>query len=229
MSNSYSLIIFFLLIEQLQPISEDLARPLKKKPGQILCSSCSTKKAEKKREASEAEEYNNDKEYLPSPNPKKALNQSVEILGCSPLRSVSQHDKISYGKRKVSQVYVASAELIADVLDVSTDDITFNKSVNNAECCQKATDCDKLMESVKEKIGISSRQENIKLLTLVPPSWTIKDLSSYFGVPESMIKKARKLKSEKGLLAEPNKKLGKKISEDMLKCILDFYQSDKYF
>ena len=64
--------------------------------------------------------------------------------------------------------------MIADVLDVSTDDITLNKSVNNAECCQKATDFDKLMESVKEKIGISSRQENIKLLTLVPPSRKLK-------------------------------------------------------
>ena len=113
--------------------------------------------------------------------------------------------------------------MIADVLDVSTDDITLNKSVNTAECCQKATHFDRLMESVKEKIGISSRQENIKLLTLVPPSWTIKDLSSYFGVPESMIKKARKLKSEKGLLAEPNKILGKKISEAMLKCILHLH------
>ena len=76
------------------------------------------------------------------------------------------------------------------------------------------------MESVKEKI-ISNRQEKIKVLTLVPPSWTIKDSSSYFGVPESIIKKARKLKSEKGLLAEPNKKLGKKISEDMVKCFID--------
>ena len=147
---------------------------------------------------------------------------------CFPLRSVSQRDKISYGKRKVSQVYAASAAFIADVLDVSTDDITLNKSVNNAEYCQKATDFNRLMESVKEIISISSRQEKIKLLTLVPPSWTIKDSSSYFGVPESMIKKARKLKSEKGLLAEPNKKLGKKVSEDMVKCILDFYQSDEY-
>ena len=93
--------------------------------------------------------------------------------------------------------------------------------LNNAECCQKATDFNLLMESVKEKISISNRQENIKLLTLVPPSWTIKDSSSYFGVPESIIKKARKLKSEKGLLAEPNKKLGKKISEDMVKCFID--------
>ena len=147
---------------------------------------------------------------------------------CFPLRSVSQRDKISYGKRKVSQVYAASAAFIADVLDVSTDDITLNKSVNNAEYCQKATDFNRLMESVKEIFSISSRQEKIKLLTLVPPSWTIKDSSSYFGVSESMIKKARKLKSEKGLLAEPNKKLGKKVSEDMVKCILDFYQSDEY-
>ena len=79
--------------------------------------------------------------------------------------------------------------MIADVLDVSTDDNTLNKSLNNAACCQKATDFDRLMESVKEKNSISSRQEKIKLLTLVPPSWTIKDSSSYFGVPESMIKK----------------------------------------
>ena len=101
--------------------------------------------------------------------------------------------------------------MIADVLNISTDDTTLNKSVNTAECCQKVTHFDRLMESVKEKIGISSRQENIKLVTLVPPSWTIKDSSSYFGVSESMIKKARKLKSEKGLLAEPNKKLGKNM------------------
>ena len=38
-----------------------------------------------------------------------------------------------------------------------------------------------------------------------------------------MIKKAKKIGSEKGLFAEPNKKLGKKISEDMVKCILVFF------
>ena len=43
-----------------------------------------------------------------------------------------------------------------------------------------------------------------------------------------MIKKARKLKGEKGILAEPNKKLDKNFFEDMVKCILDFYQSDEY-
>ena len=49
--------------------------------------------------------------------------------------------------------------MIADVLDISTDDITLNKSVNSVECCQKAKDFDRLMESVEEKISISNRQE----------------------------------------------------------------------
>ena len=69
----------------------------------------------------------------------------------------------------------------------------------------------RLMESVKEKISISSRQEKIKLLTLVPPSWTIKDSSSYFGVPESMIKKPRKLKSKKVFLQNQMKSWAKKL------------------
>ena len=85
--------------------------------------------------------------------------------------------------------------MFADVLDISTDDITLNKSVSNAQCCQKATDLDRLMKSVKEKISISNRQEKAKLLTLVYTSWVIKELY-FFGVPESMMKKARKLKSE---------------------------------
>ena len=77
--------------------------------------------------------------------------------------------------------------MIADVLDVSTDDITLNKSVSNAECCQKATDFDKLMKSVKEKINISNRQEKTQIWTLVTNSWAIKESSSFFGVPESVI------------------------------------------
>ena len=119
---------FFLLIEHLRSIIEDLARTLKKKPDQKLCSSCPKKKTEKNKEVSEAEENNDDKEYLPSPNPETTLNQTVEILQCSPLKSVSQRDKISYGKRKVSQLYAASAEMINDVLDVSTDDTTDHKT-----------------------------------------------------------------------------------------------------
>ena len=71
---------FFLLIEQLRLISEDLAQTLKKKPGQKLCSSCCKKKTEKNKEALEAEENNDNKEYLPSPNSNQTQNQTMGIL-----------------------------------------------------------------------------------------------------------------------------------------------------
>ena len=48
--------------------------------------------------------------------------------------------------------------VLKSLLDVSTDDITLNKSVSNAECCQKATDFDRSMKFVKEKISISNVQ-----------------------------------------------------------------------
>ena len=190
---------FFLLIQQLRSISEDLAQTLKKKSGQKLCSSCHKKKTEKNKEASEAEKNNDNKEYLPSPNSEKSNYENFEH---SPLKSVAQCAFFSYGRRKGSHVYATSAEMTADVLDISTDDITVNKSVNNAECCQKVTDFERLMKSVKEKISISNTQEKMKLLILVPTSWAIKESSSFFEVPESMIKKAKKLKSEKGIFTE---------------------------
>ena len=190
---------FFLLIQQLRSISEDLAQTLKKKSGQKLCSSCHKKKTEKNKEASEAEKNNDNKEYLPSPNSEKSNYENFED---SPLKSVAQCAFFSYGRRKGSHVYATSAEMTADVLDISTDDITVNKSVNNAECCQKVTDFERLMKSVKEKISISNTQEKMKLLILVPTSWAIRESSSFFEVPESMIKKAKKLKSEKGIFTE---------------------------
>lgn len=60
--------------------------------------------------------------------------------------------------------------LLMYLLDISRDDITVNKSVSNAECCQKVTDFERLMKSVKEKISISNTQEKMKLLILVPTS-----------------------------------------------------------
>ena len=70
-------------------------------------------------------------------------------------------------------------------------------------CCQKSEDLDKIVEMIKQKLVISSRTEKIKLLTLTPPSWTIEQ-TKYFGVKKCMVKKARELLKNKGLLCEPD-------------------------
>lgn len=46
-------------------------------------------------------------------------------------------------------------------------------------------------------------------------------------MPVSMVKKKRH-KTEKDIIVEPSKKIRKKFLEDMVKCILDIYQTDEY-
>ena len=59
---------------------------------------------------------------------------------------------------------------------------------------------------LKEKLKMSSTQEKVKILTLAPESWSISKTCNEFDVSEYLVKKARKLKNSKGILAEPEKK-----------------------
>ena len=47
----------------------------------------------------------------------------------------------------------------------------------------------------------TSNTEKLKILTLVPNSWSQKYCSEYFGVSEYLIRSARELKQTKGILA----------------------------
>ena len=102
-------------------------------------------------------------------------------------------------------------------------DISVNNSFSENNCCQKSEDLDKLVEMIKQKLVISSRTEKIKLLTLTPPSRTIEQTIKYFGVIKCMVKKARTLLKNKGLLCEPDQRTRKGISEELrraLKCFI---------
>ena len=36
---------------------------------------------------------------------KEELEKSIEVLGVSPIKSISAGDKVSYGKRKLNEIY----------------------------------------------------------------------------------------------------------------------------
>jgi len=67
-----------------------------------------------------------------------------------------------------------------------------------------------------------------KLLTLVPESWTIKRAIQEFGGTEHDVKKARKLKNEKGILTDPDSKRGKPLSPEISEHVTEFCKSDEY-
>jgi len=48
--------------------------------------------------------------------------------------------------------------------------------------CVSCNDLAKLIEALKEKCAVSSSNEQVKLLTLVPQSWSIQRVVSEFSV-----------------------------------------------
>ena len=98
----------------------------------------------------------------------------------------------------------------------------------NQELHAKASEFDKLMISVKEKIMISNKQEKVKLLTLAPDSWSRKRTAEFFNVSEYLVRSARELKKKEGMLAEPNQIRGKVLTDSNLTLLNSFYEDDEY-
>ena len=92
---------------------------------------------------------------------------------------------------------------------------------------QQSQDLEYLTECLKQKMLISSRQKQVQLLTLTPPSWTISQTQQYFGVSAYLVKKARELKASDGILADPMLKKGKALAPSTVDAVLAFFEDDE--
>ena len=92
---------------------------------------------------------------------------------------------------------------------------------------KKAEGFDKLVGLLKEKLMSVGRSQKVQILTLVPESWSQNKVATEFQVTKYMVKQARKLKGEKGIQAIPDPKKGNTLSENTIKLVTDFYQSDE--
>ena len=88
--------------------------------------------------------------------------------------------------------------------------------------CSKCNGLVKLVVQVKEKFSVSSRNKKVKLLTLIPESWTVEKTTKSFEVSKYHVKKARSLKKELGILAEPKVKTGKVLPQETTTNVKDF-------
>ena len=182
--------------ESLEIVNEATAEALHMKPGQKLCSTCV--KRYKKGDINDTDDGANkeDKDYEPSTFTKEALDTGASSFGCSPIKThVQKRDKVRYGKRKVEAIQNAAQEKVAKVLKVPPKAITLPQK---KEPCRKCDDCDRLVQLLKEKYVNATKNEKVKLLTLLPHSWKRKRIMDEFPMSMSMYKKAKHLKREKG-------------------------------
>lgn len=87
-----------------------------------------------------------------------------------------------------------------------------------------------LIDELKAKIAITdSNEKKVKILTLAPLSWTIEKTAQEFNVSIYMVKKARSVRKQHGILADtlPSKK-GKELPQTTIDKVLAFYESDEF-
>jgi len=165
-----------------------------------------------------------DDDYNPEEINKETVSVTAAALGCSPFKSIGVRDKVGYAKKKAKSLHAAAKSTLASALQISEDAL---ESPMEAEC-DKCQDLDILIKLLKEKCAISSKQEQLSILTLAPSSWSIEKTAAEFEVSAHLVRKSRELKNTEGILASPASKRGKKLDASLVQAVKDFYCNDEY-
>ena len=91
------------------------------------------------------------------------MNDSLEILECSPLKTLRSNRLLKLGKRKIETAISKLRSTIAIALNEP------QLAPNKNEC----DNCARLVTSIKEKLVSSNKERKIQLLTLVQYDWSV--------------------------------------------------------
>jgi hypothetical protein len=84
-----------------------------------------------------------------------------------------------------------------------------------------------IMGDLKRQFLVESENaEKVRLLTLVPPSWTIKDVMSFFGASQRLVCAARHVRETQGILQRPLAKKGRALPAETVDRVQSFYKDD---
>ena len=115
-------------------------------------------------------------------------------------------------KKKLLHVQKTVKLGIARTLNIDPEELSQEDSFNklSKEVKGKANDMDIIIRKIKEKMLISNCNQKIQLLTLVPISWSHKDIEKEFNVTNYMVQISHKLLQKNGILSFPEKKKERK-------------------
>ena len=191
-------------------------------PGQKLCFHCKNKVFVQKNE-NENVNIEHDNEHnvteideISHETANDIVNQSLEILECSSLRVLQSDRTLSIGKRKIKYVTTMLKNVVS--ITLSEPQLTENSDCSN---------CQRLVDSVKEKLTDHSNKSKIQMLTLAQEDWTIQKTVDFFSVSEHAVKQAKKLEKEKGILTTPPNYYREGLDKETTKkCIAEFHEKD---
>ena len=153
-----------------------------------------------------------DEPYVDVPEAMAAMNHCLSEIGETPLSKSERHNP----KRVEDKV----EKLTEAMMGLFIDDTTVSKTGQNDE--------GEIILQLKEKFQTTTkRSEQLQILTVLPRSWTRKQIQSEFGVSDYMARKCKQLVLEKGILSSPDPKPGPSLPSETVEIVTNFYQSDE--
>ena len=140
------------------------------------------------------------------------LNESLKYIGDSPLKK----QKISHTKYSKSKLQKISTSL--------KDKIFEQKESPESD----QDDEQELLDNLKNIFSnTKDRNSKLKILTLLPLSWSVSKIQSHFYASKHMIQTAKGLAREGKIMCTPEKKKGKSLPQSTVKLVTDFYESEE--
>ena len=130
------------------------------------------------------------------------------MLGISPvkLKSLSKHSKLLAAKQKFENTIDRVAKMVSLAYNIRETSLTTEIKSTISNNINNDHDLDILMYEINKKNSeTDSYRHKVQMLTLAPKSWTRTKISSYFEVSEYLVRIARKVKNEHGILSMPKK------------------------
>lgn len=194
-------------------------------PGKSLCPNCYTKIFVLKKQETES---SHDIDFV---EPSEVLNKvdaACSLLGLSPackIRKLSSEKRVQALKKKIETVSSA----VRKNLQLSFEkDITSQSTSDEASSVFNSMEYEELIQKLKEKCALSDKETKVKILSLLPNSWSRENVSKEFNVSERLVRLATEMTKEQGILPELQKRKGKTINNETIKTVQLFYEDDEY-
>lgn len=104
---------------------------------------------------------------------------------------------------------------------------SFDVIIDDQESQETCDEYEDLIAKLKEKCASANKDEKIKIISLLPTSWSRSRIVDEFQVSERLVKYTRILVKDQGILPQLGKRKGYGIQGEVRERVLKFYECDE--
>ncbi|CAM1301229.1 Uncharacterised protein r2_g1101 [Pycnogonum litorale] len=163
-------------------------------------------------------EHDNDGPFKEQHIELATVNESLKLLDQTPVSKRHMKSSKRYSKTKFKKIRTS----LRKKLEIAT-----GASISPGSSAEDGDGGKEMLDQLKEKfIQSISRSERLTILTILPKSWSRSKIKAEFGISDYIARQSKRLVSEKGILASPNPRCGKSLSESIVQKVVEFYKSE---